>query len=256
MTFLEQFFGLKPKLREGASFNKIFDVDTAIIGQRNVAKADAYAEGKSDLEIITDAKAGNTDAVNYIFHRMGGIIYKGFQLYTGTSFRGDKEEAYLEYEKELKNNERYANRLRNKPTDKSVNRKMQSDRNLLSYKEDISFAAKRMIKTKREYIAGAIVIKNGNTASILISGYNKEYHASVPNYFLYSFFTLSLVFFPIFLRKKVDKYLTSRSMGKIPELDIVTLGPNMEDIHSPQERLDLESFERIYNFIVGFIETL
>lgn len=99
MTFLEQFFGLKPRMAE-ASFNKIFDVDTAIIGQRNVAKAMAYAEGKSDLEIITDAKAGNTDAVNFIFHRMGGIIYKGFQLYTGTSFRGDKEEAYLEYASE------------------------------------------------------------------------------------------------------------------------------------------------------------
>ncbi|MCF0107258.1 MAG: beta-Ala-His dipeptidase [Holdemanella sp.] len=44
--------------------------------------------------------------------------------------------------------------------------------------------------------------------------------------------------------------------GKIKELDIVTLGPDMDDIHTPQERLYLDSYERVYKQLIGFIETL
>ena len=44
--------------------------------------------------------------------------------------------------------------------------------------------------------------------------------------------------------------------GKIPELDIVTLGPNMADIHTPDERLELKSFYQTYQFLVAFLETL
>lgn len=44
--------------------------------------------------------------------------------------------------------------------------------------------------------------------------------------------------------------------GKIPELDIVTIGPNMADIHTPDERLDIQSFENTFELLVKFIETL
>lgn len=44
--------------------------------------------------------------------------------------------------------------------------------------------------------------------------------------------------------------------GKKPYLDILTLGPNMEDIHTPDERLELESFVRTYEMLVDFIATL
>lgn len=44
--------------------------------------------------------------------------------------------------------------------------------------------------------------------------------------------------------------------GKIPELDIVTLGPNMSGIHTPEEKLDLESYLQTYQLLVDFIETL
>ena len=44
--------------------------------------------------------------------------------------------------------------------------------------------------------------------------------------------------------------------GKIPELDIVTMGPNMSDIHTPDEKLELESFLKTYQLLVSFIETL
>lgn len=44
--------------------------------------------------------------------------------------------------------------------------------------------------------------------------------------------------------------------GKIPELDIITIGPDMDDIHTPDERLNLDSFEKTYQFLVDFLETL
>ena len=44
--------------------------------------------------------------------------------------------------------------------------------------------------------------------------------------------------------------------GKIPDLDIVTMGPNMSDIHTPDEKLELESFLKTYQLLVSFIETL
>ncbi len=44
--------------------------------------------------------------------------------------------------------------------------------------------------------------------------------------------------------------------GKIPELDIVTYGPDMSDIHTPDERLNIDSFVRNYEFVVKFLEIL
>jgi dipeptidase D len=44
--------------------------------------------------------------------------------------------------------------------------------------------------------------------------------------------------------------------GKLPELDIVTFGPNMSDIHTPDERLDIKSYLSTYDFLIDFLETL
>ena len=43
---------------------------------------------------------------------------------------------------------------------------------------------------------------------------------------------------------------------KLPDLDIVTMGPNAADVHSPTERMELKSFDTTYNFLVKFIEKL
>lgn len=44
--------------------------------------------------------------------------------------------------------------------------------------------------------------------------------------------------------------------GKIPELDIITMGPDMADIHTPDERLNVDSFVRTYELLVSFLEKL
>ena len=42
----------------------------------------------------------------------------------------------------------------------------------------------------------------------------------------------------------------------IPELEIATMGPIMFDIHTPQERLDLASFDRTFDFLKAILEQL
>lgn len=44
--------------------------------------------------------------------------------------------------------------------------------------------------------------------------------------------------------------------GKMPELDCISFGPNISDIHTPQEKLDIKSTERVYNFTVKLLESL
>lgn len=43
---------------------------------------------------------------------------------------------------------------------------------------------------------------------------------------------------------------------KLPDLDIVTMGPNAADVHSPSERMELKSFDTTYKFLIRFIESL
>lgn len=43
---------------------------------------------------------------------------------------------------------------------------------------------------------------------------------------------------------------------RMPHIDIVSFGPIMFDIHTPQERLDIASFERTYEFMIALIESL
>ncbi len=41
-----------------------------------------------------------------------------------------------------------------------------------------------------------------------------------------------------------------------PEMDIVTMGPIMENVHTPQERLHLESFDRTFDLLCTFLQAL
>lgn len=44
--------------------------------------------------------------------------------------------------------------------------------------------------------------------------------------------------------------------GKIEKLDCVSLGPDMFDIHTPQERLSVSSCERVWNYLLRVLETI
>ena len=44
--------------------------------------------------------------------------------------------------------------------------------------------------------------------------------------------------------------------GKIEDLDMVSFGPDMQDIHTSKERLHIESTKRVYDYLRNIIETI
>lgn len=43
---------------------------------------------------------------------------------------------------------------------------------------------------------------------------------------------------------------------KIKDLDIIAIGPIMYDIHTPRERLEIASFDRVYNLLIALLKNL
>ena len=62
---------------------------------------------------------------------------------------------------------------------------MESDRQLLAYKNDIEIATKLNKTNDKLYVAGALVMKYQNRVHILISGYDTRYKHFDPNYYLH-----------------------------------------------------------------------
>ena len=44
--------------------------------------------------------------------------------------------------------------------------------------------------------------------------------------------------------------------AKLPELDIVSIGPDMHDIHTPEERLSISSTARTWDYLLKVLENL
>ena len=91
----------------------------------------------------------------------------------------------LLYEKELDNNKILNENLRKKASKKNVNNKIASDKVLEIYKSEVFDAANHINDTSQTYVAGALVIRYKDTATIIISGYDKKYRDFDSNYFLY-----------------------------------------------------------------------
>ncbi len=89
------------------------------------------------------------------------------------------------YEEELERNALLNEEIKRKNTKKVINKKMNSDRKLLAYKNDIQKATELNKQKDKIYIAGALVIKYKNRVHILISGYDTKYKSFAPNYFLH-----------------------------------------------------------------------
>lgn len=44
--------------------------------------------------------------------------------------------------------------------------------------------------------------------------------------------------------------------SRLPGIDCISFGPDIHDIHTPQEKLDIKSTERVYNFLLGILKEL
>lgn len=90
------------------------------------------------------------------------------------------------YDKELDHNN-YCNVLiQEDSSEKNLEEKMQSDKDLLKYKNDIVAATEGLKKNKYKYIGAAVVVKFKNRVSLIDSGFDALHDHLSPSYYLYS----------------------------------------------------------------------
>lgn len=89
------------------------------------------------------------------------------------------------YDKELLINNHLAEELTNNQNDLILNKKMNSDKVLASYKNDIEIATANLLANKTTYLAGAFIIKYKNRINIVISGIDPKLRNFNANYFLH-----------------------------------------------------------------------
>lgn len=90
-----------------------------------------------------------------------------------------------QYENELEYNNSLVNNFLKENNEENLKRKLDSDNNLVFYKEKIKELTNNLAKNKEIYIAGAITIKYKNRVNILISGFDQKYKNFCPNHFLH-----------------------------------------------------------------------
>ena len=90
-----------------------------------------------------------------------------------------------EYQKELDNNGKLMQLIKGNPSEKNLDYKMQSDKNLLVIKNNIMEATNGLSNEEKKYIAGGIIIKYKDTINIIETGYDKKYKDCNANYFLH-----------------------------------------------------------------------
>jgi len=89
-------------------------------------------------------------------------------------------------EEEQTKNEELNKKLQEENTEKILNEKMNSDRLIDEYKQDIVYATAGLKKNEDTYVAGAIVLKYYNKITIFIAGVDKNYNHLNPNYYLHN----------------------------------------------------------------------
>ena len=72
---------------------------------------------------------------------------------------------------------------------------------------------------------------------------------------------LKSVYFDLF-KKEMSEFATQGGVelgvlkGKMPQLDLIGIGPNSYDAHTPDERLELKSFEKTYQLLLALLAEL
>lgn len=96
------------------------------------------------------------------------------------------ENAKNKYQEELDKNAEFNEKIKTDPSDKNMNEKMNSDKNIIEYKKDLIEATEGLKNKKYAYIAGALIIKNKNRITIVASGYDPNFKDLNANHFLHN----------------------------------------------------------------------
>ena len=95
--------------------------------------------------------------------------------------------AQKQYEKEVDENNYWNEMIQRENNEKTLAEKMESDKRLLIYKNEMIIATERLRREKYRYVGGAIVIKYQNRASVVACGFDNNDEFLSPSYCLYSY---------------------------------------------------------------------
>ena len=173
---------------------KTFNIDTFNKNTRNKIKK-GIRKGltleladQSKIPILYNLIKNHSDKKEFYLNNLYNVFNKNNSLdffLVKVNFKDFliNSQNYYNYENEKNsflNNKIIVNR-----SPEAINSKMNSDKALLSYKNDIAEASKYLNSVETLYVAGAMVVKYHNRISIKISGFDHTLKRYSSNYFLY-----------------------------------------------------------------------
>ena len=144
--------------------------------------------GQDKIPILTNFLKGNLSKDLYYYNDLYNVFNKSDDVdffLVKIDYKKYLINSQHYYNNELNNNIYLNNKMVSKNNPSVINAKMQSDKALLAYKNDIAEASKYLNTNIETYVAGAIVIKYNNRITIQFSGFDRELKRYSANYFLY-----------------------------------------------------------------------
>lgn len=141
---------------------------------------------KKDIDILYDiASKHSYQAIGYFKSILNHFGNNAELLVIKANYEKCLINARERYNKELENNNYYNERLQTDSSDEAVNQKMQSDKDLLKYKNQVVEATAGLKMNKFKYIGGVIIVKYQNRVSIVLEDYDND--NVYAQYYLYNY---------------------------------------------------------------------
>lgn len=146
-------------------------------------------------------ESGTSRNIEILYNLIKDNTYESLNFYRNilNTFKNDAElllvkidhetnlfNAQKRYEREVDENNYWNEMIQKDNSEKNIAEKMNSDKKILKYKEEMMIATDNLRHNKYQYIGAALVVSYKNRVSILASGFNHSDYYVNSSYFLYS----------------------------------------------------------------------
>lgn len=154
--------------------------------RKSIRKGLKLEKGSIDnLDILINLKNNNKDMYYTYLYNVLSQSNKIDYLLVKIDFKDYLINTQNYYNQELEKNNYLNSKIIYNNKANIINNKMNSDKALLTYKNDIAEASKYINANQTIYIAAALVVKYKNRITILESAFDSNYSSYEANYFLY-----------------------------------------------------------------------
>lgn len=238
---------------------KTFDINTFNKNTRNKIKK-AIRKGltleladQSKIPILYNLIKNYSDKSEFYLNNLYNVFNKNNSLdffLVKVNFKEFLINSQNYYNYEYEKNSYLNNKIIVNRSSEAINAKMNSDKALLSYKNDIAEASKYLNSEETLYVAGAMVVKYDNRVSIKICGFDHNLKRYSSNYYLY--FAILNYYQNKFSYADLDGITADLSKeSKYYGLNRFKLGFN-PDIYEYPGEFDLIINESSYNYLQKF----